>query len=164
MNRLSRRVLLKIFRVTTSSRTFYGSTILKGGPVMSVILSAVPYKQLAEIRNVYNKDDIINQGAVSIELPDQIASDGKYILKDMLQTVPESPAIPIALPVSPQRVLTKWIDVNPGHLDMTPGTHIYGITLVHTTCTEICRLYFTYIIQDDNPEKPYIYMKREEES
>jgi len=52
-----------------------------------------------------------------------------------------------------------WIRVNFGFLNLKPGKHTYRLYLVNRYESTDFSLYFSYYIQDDNPEKPYVYMK-----
>ena len=52
-----------------------------------------------------------------------------------------------------------WVSIDCDKLDMNVGQHIYRITLINTVSLNKIYLYFTYIVQDDDPEKPYIYME-----
>lgn len=52
----------------------------------------------------------------------------------------------------------KWLDVEFKHLSKFPGYHRYRIS--GFIGDETVFLYFSYRIQSDNPDKPYIYMKR----
>lgn len=52
----------------------------------------------------------------------------------------------------------KWIDVEFKHLSKFPGYHRYKIS--GFVGSETVLLYFSYRVQSDNPDKPYIYMKR----
>lgn len=55
-----------------------------------------------------------------------------------------------------------WIDVQSESLDTTPGTHTYRVKFTSEYSTDILYMYFGYIIQKDDPDKPYIYMKENE--
>ena len=57
-----------------------------------------------------------------------------------------------------------WVDVQSSILDLTAGQHVYRMTFSKPECKLNATCWFSYIIQDNNPEKPYIYMKREEDS
>ena len=51
-----------------------------------------------------------------------------------------------------------WIDIQSSILDLSVGQHVYKLTfskigiILNATC------WFSYIIQDNHPETPYIYM------
>ena len=55
-----------------------------------------------------------------------------------------------------------WIDISSTILDQTPGQHIYRMTFQKEDCKLKANCWFSYIIQENNPEKPYIYMDRNE--
>ena len=52
-----------------------------------------------------------------------------------------------------------WVSIDCDKLDMNVGQHIYRITLINTVSLNKIYLYFTYIVQNDDPEKPYVYME-----
>lgn len=51
-----------------------------------------------------------------------------------------------------------WLRIYSQVLNMTEGYHKYRIDFVDTVTNSSFYLYFAYIIQNDNPEKPYVYM------
>lgn len=56
-----------------------------------------------------------------------------------------------------------WVDIKSSALNMNPGHHVYKLHFVNRY-TEVCsNLFFAYTVQQDNPDKPYIYMKRNAE-
>ena len=57
-----------------------------------------------------------------------------------------------------------WVDVQSSILDLTAGQHVYRMTFSKPECKLNATCWFSYIIQDNEPEKPYIYMKRDEDS
>lgn len=54
-----------------------------------------------------------------------------------------------------------WLRVNMQYLNLKPGKHTYRLMFVERYSDTDFSLYFSYIIQDDNPEKPYVYMKED---
>lgn len=54
----------------------------------------------------------------------------------------------------------SWIQVKTDFLDKEVGLHIYRLTFVDRITDDVFNLFFAYIIQDDNPDKPYVYMNR----
>lgn len=56
-----------------------------------------------------------------------------------------------------------WVKIPVNILNVSIGMHIYSITLQRKECYQYEEnrfvLYFSYMIQDDNPDKPYVYMK-----
>ena len=55
-----------------------------------------------------------------------------------------------------------WIDISSSILDLGIGQHTYRMTFAKENCKLKATCWFSYIIQNNNPEKPYIYMDREE--
>ncbi|MBO4542802.1 MAG: hypothetical protein J5725_06415 [Bacteroidales bacterium] len=57
-----------------------------------------------------------------------------------------------------------WIDIDSTILDTTAGQHTYRMTFSKEGVNLKATCWFSYTIQDNNPEKPYIYMERDEDS
>ena len=52
-----------------------------------------------------------------------------------------------------------WVRIDTGVLDLVSGMHIYKLVFEPIPNNGISEtVYITYIIQDDNPETPYVYM------
>ena len=56
-----------------------------------------------------------------------------------------------------------WVDISSDILDLSAGQHTYRMTFQKPECKLKATCWFSYIIQDNNPEKPYIYMNRDED-
>lgn len=54
-----------------------------------------------------------------------------------------------------------WIRLNSGILNLEIGQHIYKMSFIDTRTDDVLSLYFSYILQNDNPDKPYVYMDRD---
>ena len=55
-----------------------------------------------------------------------------------------------------------WVDFLFKDLDLAPGKHIYRISLARIyKGSEVKDVFFSYTIQDDSPNKPYMYIDRE---
>lgn len=54
-----------------------------------------------------------------------------------------------------------WVRANMQYLNNKPGKHTYRLMFANRYDDTDFSLYFSYIIQDDNPEKPYVYMKED---
>jgi len=52
-----------------------------------------------------------------------------------------------------------WIKILTDKINQTVGFHLYKIELVNRFTDDVVSLYFSYIIQNDNPDRPYDYMK-----
>lgn len=57
-----------------------------------------------------------------------------------------------------------WIDIQTDKLNLNNGLHIYRIDFVNTDNLDTIHLYFGYHINNENVEKPYIYMKRADDT
>ena len=57
-----------------------------------------------------------------------------------------------------------WLRIVFPVLDQDAGLHIYKITFVNRYTDDVVSAYISYAIQDDNPNKPYIYMRQEDAS
>lgn len=58
---------------------------------------------------------------------------------------------------------SPWIDIKLSALNTKSGQHMYKFSFIDRCTDEIENLYFSYIIYTDNPEKPYIYMRNEDD-
>lgn len=105
------------------------------------------------VMNVLQFKDILH-----IELPEKAALERHnllsitYLSDDSYSLVAKSTS-----------VTSRWVDIPCNLLDSSAGVHSYCITLADPISSDMYRLYFTYLIQDDNPNTPYIYMNRQEE-
>lgn len=61
-----------------------------------------------------------------------------------------------------QECFKPWIRINTAVLDLSIGLHTYKLSMVNTLTNDVVSIYFGYIIQDDDPDKPYVYMKSTE--
>ena len=52
-----------------------------------------------------------------------------------------------------------WVDISKSILDVTAGSHLYRLSFIDIYTNDIFFVYFSYIIQDKDVEKPYLYMK-----
>lgn len=55
-----------------------------------------------------------------------------------------------------------WIELNCKDLDSSIGYHVYKLQFIVHRTMDVFDCYFSYTVQDNNPEKPYLYMNREE--
>ena len=95
---------------------------------------------------------------VCVKLPDDFPRDfeltGMYNLEtdkvidfeDYVEQVPYKP----------------WVDIKKTVLSTEIGHHTYRLDFTQKGFAIGATCWFSYIIQDNNPETPYIYMKREE--
>lgn len=121
-----------------------------------VILEAVPFSGVSYASQVYNISQITEY--VHIKLPDWAYHS--EILK--IEEVSEYPTNPVNLIDVRKIPGHPWIDILFEALDDDPGYHIYKIEFRDLVTEDASLLYFAYNLQVDDPEKPYIYMHREE--
>ena len=55
-----------------------------------------------------------------------------------------------------------WLDIKSDGLNHSIGLHVYELEYVNPETNATFSLYFSYIMQDNDPSKPYIYMDRED--
>ena len=55
----------------------------------------------------------------------------------------------------------NWVRILSSVLNQDPGQHVYKLSLVGGCSNDVISLYFSYIVQDDNPDKSYVYMKNQ---
>lgn len=53
-----------------------------------------------------------------------------------------------------------WIVLNPNGIDKTAGFHMIEFTFRNQAVQDYQQFYFSYTAQVDNPDKPYVYMER----
>lgn len=53
-----------------------------------------------------------------------------------------------------------WYKFTSHKLNRDPGYHIYRLSFVNTYNNDTCQLYIAYVVQSNNPEKPYMYMDK----
>ncbi len=63
-----------------------------------------------------------------------------------------------------QRESQCWIRVNRGYLGNKPGKHIIQLMFVDRYTDTDFSLYVSYYLQNDNPDKPYVYMTDKDKS
>ena len=51
-----------------------------------------------------------------------------------------------------------WYRITSSALNMHPGQHIYRMHMVNNNTDDVISVLFSYILQDDHPDRPYIYM------
>lgn len=61
-----------------------------------------------------------------------------------------------------ERESPTWLKFRTDFLNKEIGLHVYKLTFVDTITNTLVTLWFSYTIQSDNPDKPYVYMNRKE--
>ena len=119
------------------------------------IIPVVDYTELSCNRKVINRSNM--PPIVHINLPDYVVNN-HYILNTISEVdSDESLSFDCCFP-------TPWIDIMSSNLNCSSGMHTYRLTFLDSQNSDVLYMYFSYIIQDDNPDTPYIYMKRSEDN
>lgn len=119
-------------------------------------LTAVCYNDLSSHTPVINKSTIDH--FMWIYIPCDVVVDHQLFAIDSI--LPNKEPIDFLDRVY-QECRRPWLRVESALLDLSPGKHIYKISFVNWYTHDVQSLYVSYVIQDDDPDKPYIYMKRE---
>jgi len=120
-------------------------------------LNACIYEDIAKNTRVFNLDQI--EYYLWVRLGVDITSDCFMYEAAELDKVNG----PIIFSDTFERKSPMWIRVRTDNLNKEIGLHIYRLSFVDTVSDDTFSLFFGYIIQDDNPAKPYVYMDRDED-
>lgn len=122
-------------------------------------LVATKHDNMAKYRKVFNLTEVEYYLYVKLEPP---LVNIWYLYKVEEKTKDGSL---IAMPISSGEVVRQsptWLRFQTNFMNTSVGLHVYKLTFVHTVTNIVATLWFSYTIQNDNPDKPYIYMKRED--
>lgn len=117
-------------------------------------LYAVPYNKLSYTRPIINKNII--PYFFWIRIPSLYNPDfDLYQIDELGQEVKE---------LDYRKFLNRecgkpWLRINSGIFNLNAGMHTYKLSMVNPKTNDVVYLYISYIIQDDNPPKPYDYME-----
>ena len=123
-----------------------------------IVVNACGYKDLAKNCKIYNKNEL--------EYFTWIYLDPEDVRDATLLDVQEMNDGPTDFRYNHnviQRKSTCWLRCITEFLNLLPGKHTYKISMINRVTDSVFSLYISYIIQDDNPDKPYKYMKEEQE-
>lgn len=119
-------------------------------------IDAVSYEQLSDERRVYNAHQF--EPFLFVKIPEYIAK--VYELQEIAELQGQSvvPYDPANYEHESGRV---WYKFNTDALNQDSGYHLYRMTLLNPDTNVTCLLYFGYIVQIDDPDKSYVYMRRD---
>ena len=120
-------------------------------------LNACEYKDIASNTPVLNKDQLDYFIWILVSA-DVMARSCLYQVDEMLPDGAR-PAHPYAIVPD----LNCWLKGTSCFMNTEVGQHIYKLMFVEKATNISFALYVSYIIQDSNASKPYIYMKRDED-
>ena len=126
--------------------------------IFTTVIQSCQLSKLPSNTEMYNALDFSD--IVCVKLPPELPRD--MVLTEILN-------MQTSKPIDFGDYVTRdenrpWIDIETKILDVTAGQHIYRLTFQKEGLKLNATCWFSYIIQDNNPEKPYIYMKRDEDS
>lgn len=124
---------------------------------MQVKLIADTYSNLSKVNKVFNLHELDNYLYVYIQ-PDKTRN---CILQDLREVNFEESTGSESFYSIAEIVSASWIKIHCSKLDLTTGMHVYKLVFNDPVFDETLNLYFSYTVQNDNPDKPYIYMNRD---
>lgn len=101
---------------------------------------------------ILNKDQL--EDIMHVYISPEIARDFKMF---EIHELTDSGLVELDIPEN-VKMMRNWVDINMSALNQKSGQHSYRISLFNKSANTVVSLYFSYIIQDDNPDKPYVYM------
>ena len=125
------------------------------GPYTTVIQSAhmLDLSKYSQVFNIRNFADTI-----CVKLPDDFPRDFEMVGLYNLETDKD-----IDFEDYVEQIIYKpWVDFKKPVLDTSIGQHTYRMDFLKAGFNIGATCWFSYIIQDNNPEKPYVYMKRDD--
>ena len=125
----------------------------------NIFTTVIQSSQLSEMplnTKIYNSKDF--DEIVCVKLPPQMPRDMDLI---EIYNLNASEDVDFADQITRDEH-RPWIDISSSILDLGIGQHVYRMTFAKENCKLKATCWFSYIIQDNNPEKPYIYMDRGE--
>lgn len=124
------------------------------------ILDSGKYEEASSLHKVFNYRCLNEE--LLVKLPEVILPR-KFQLSSIFQVSPVIKELD-SIHVESCKQTNTWLIIPWNILDRSVGYHIYKIVFRNLYMpTFDCDVYFSYTIQNDDPEKPYIYMKRDEE-
>lgn len=118
-------------------------------------LSACRKFELPANTKVFNKNSVPYY--MIIEVPYFVEHDLRFVgvYEDKSTGLEEVPLACIQ-----RSTCHPYLDIMCDVLNMNVGQHEYQIHYIDPFTKNVIVLYFAYIIQDDNPDTPYVYMNR----
>ena len=91
-----------------------------------------------------------------IKIPDDMASTCNLF---KTEDITDKPFEIDYIPFIQREEMRPWFRVDIYFFNKTEGFHLYKFTFIDIITDELLTLYLTYTIQNDNPDKPYVYMR-----
>lgn len=127
------------------------------GPYTTIIQSChmCSLSSNTQVFNIQNFAD-----TVCVKLPDDFPRDFELVGMYNLETNKDIDFEDYVeqLPYKP------WVDIKKNIISTNIGQHTYRLDFMQPGFTIGATCWFSYIIQDNHPETPYVYMNRDEDS
>lgn len=121
-------------------------------------LTAAQHRDIAKYRKVFNLDELEYYMYVKLDPP----LSNEYFLNSVEEKLEDGTLREIAhFRDVVQRESPTWLKIKTDFMDKRIGLHVYKLTFADTVTNVVSSLWFSYRIQSDNPDKPYVYMERE---
>lgn len=101
---------------------------------------------------IFNKSQL--EDVTHVYMSPELARDFKMF---QIHELTNSGIVELEVPEN-VKMIRNWVDIKTSVLNQKPGQHSYRISLFNKDTHDTVSVYFSYIIQDDNPDKPYVYM------
>lgn len=121
-----------------------------------ITLQACNYQDLPKYTKVFNTEQLEYHLWIYLN-PEDVR--GCYF--DKAEEVGIDPALLHTYPDTFVRESECWIRVNMGYIDKGIGKHTLRLQFVEKATSTDFSLYVSFYIQDDHPDKPYVYMKKD---
>lgn len=119
------------------------------------LLIACEYDKININTKIFNKDAL--SSGVWVNLPPYVSALALKSIIDVSKQKYEE--VEFSADTVMQDYPHPWVRIDSGILDLVSGMHIYKLVFAPIPENGYSEsVYIAYIIQDDNPETPYVYM------
>lgn len=125
-----------------------------GYPVFQ--LNAVPHKDVASASKVFSLQEV--EYFLFIRVAPDFARNFELYQVDEIRDEAEFVCPKYLWEHDPGRM---WYRFHSKMLNLETGYHTYRLSFVNTFTHDTSLLYIAYVIQNNNPKKPYMYMDKE---
>ena len=118
-----------------------------------MILNSCEYRKInanCPVINIHETD-----GYVNVKVPHNLHGFKLYDILD----VSESPVKTVSFKGVKFDCFHPWVDIPWKNLNKVAGYHVYKLSFMNLSINRFVTTYISYIIQDENTQKDYIYMK-----
>lgn len=122
-------------------------------------LIAASHDDIAKNNKVFNLSELDYFLYVQLEPP----LSSKWYLYRVEEKLKDGSLRGVIFPDTVRKESPTWLKLTTTLINKEIGLHIYKLTFVDTETDVLTSLWFSYTIQNDNPDKPYVYMERNSE-